>query len=611
MYENRRSLLSAALAALTLLPLPAFGQGSIGPLEQVQTFWVSPNTRVTGSIQTDSLAFAVLGGPYETQSFWRSDGTQAGTFMIGPRDPGPPQTPLRFLDTQGDLAFFTWTLESSEDRALWRSDGSDDGTFPITQGMSFGIDIGPGTAPESLSVPERGLVFFSAGEPSESPDLELWATDGTAAGTRLVKDVNPAGSSNPTSMVALGGRLYFLADTPEGRELWRSDGTPEGTERVETFHELGTAIRPLVVAGGVLFVIADDAAGVEVWRSDGTEGGTSRVLDLPVQRLDGFTAAGRRLFVVTRDASSQNRQIWAIHAAGEAVRVLRGAASEAIRLFSIGDNVAFSFVDDHGREPWWSDGTPQGTRRAADICPGPCGSGGYPIGSYGGRAVLSAIDGTSGSEPWLTDGTAAGTYRLGDLCSGECDTYLTAAREHEGWLLLDDGQALWASDGTRNGARKIGPLPGIHAWFFLPGRVLLAAQEAYLGAITTLWSLPISAPPPPSGGGWITSEALPGFRVKARITAGGAAQPVRKEPCIAQTLCLSGAVPGRPELFVRVVGPKPNGYLWPTLVRFTTSTVEVWIEQLATGNLRYYRLEGVTPESSELNGLVDREGFQP
>lgn len=40
----------------------------------------------------------------------------------------------------------------------------------------------------------------------------------------------------------------------------------------------------------------------------------------------------------------------------------------------------------------------------------------------------------------------------------------------------------------------------------------------------------------PPAGSWIVSAEVPGFRVKARITAGDAVQPVRKEPCIAQTL---------------------------------------------------------------------------
>jgi hypothetical protein len=59
------------------------------------------------------------------------------------------------------------------------------------------------------------------------------------------------------------------------------------------------------------------------------------------------------------------------------------------------------------------------------------------------------------------------------------------------------------------------------------------------------------------------------------------------------------------------VGPRPNGFLWPILVKFSTSTVEVWIEQLGTAELQYYRLEGATPGSSELPGLFDRTGFEP
>jgi len=48
-----------------------------------------------------------------------------------------------------------------------------------------------------------------------------------------------------------------------------------------------------------------------------------------------------------------------------------------------------------------------------------------------------------------------------------------------------------------------------------------------------------------------------------------------------------------------------------TLVKFTTSTVDVWLRQVATGALQHYRLDGATPGSSELNGLFDREGFLP
>ncbi|HVS02837.1 MAG TPA: hypothetical protein VMT16_08715 [Thermoanaerobaculia bacterium] len=120
--------------------------------------------------------------------------------------------------------------------------------------------------------------------------------------------------------------------------------------------------------------------------------------------------------------------------------------------------------------------------------------------------------------------------------------------------------------------------------------------------------------PAPPGGSWLASDALPGFRVKVRITAGDNSLDGKTEnDCIDETLCVSGALVGRPEAFVRVAGPKPNGYLWPTLVKFSTSQVEVWIEQLSTGEVRYYRLDAVAPGGDllELAGLADKLGFRP
>lgn len=97
-----------------------------------------------------------------------------------------------------------------------------------------------------------------------------------------------------------------------------------------------------------------------------------------------------------------------------------------------------------------------------------------------------------------------------------------------------------------------------------------------------------------------------------RITGGGASFTGHQEPqCIPETLCVSGQVPGRSEVFLRVVGPKPNGYLWPTLVKFSTSRVEVWVEQKATGEIRYYDLAGAAPGVDVLPGLFDRHGFMP
>ena len=60
---------------------------------------------------------------------------------------------------------------------------------------------------------------------------ELWVTDGTDAGTQLVKDIESgSGSSSPSDIVVLNNKLYFFASTStSGNEMWVSDGTNGGT----------------------------------------------------------------------------------------------------------------------------------------------------------------------------------------------------------------------------------------------------------------------------------------------------------------------------------------------------------------------------------------------
>lgn len=118
---------------------------------------------------------------------------------------------------------------------------------------------------------------------------------------------------------------------------------------------------------------------------------------------------------------------------------------------------------------------------------------------------------------------------------------------------------------------------------------------------------PVVLPPDPPAGPYLTSPLVPGFRYKVRLAGNLAGKS--ESACLVQTACVSGAVAGRPEVLLRVVGPRPNGRLWPTIVRFTTAQVEVWIEQIATGTRRYYLLPALDPDSSDLGGTVDRDGF--
>jgi ELWxxDGT repeat protein len=78
----------------------------------------------------------------------------------------------------------------------------------------------------------NGLGYFAA--TSVVNGRELWRTDGTPAGTSLVRDINPGtGSSSPTNFVVSNGLLFFTADDgTHGVEVWKTDGTATGTRMV-------------------------------------------------------------------------------------------------------------------------------------------------------------------------------------------------------------------------------------------------------------------------------------------------------------------------------------------------------------------------------------------
>ena len=74
---------------------------------------------------------------------------------------------------------------------------------------------------EKLPVPEYGDLYFRA---RDSRGSELWRSDGTNLGTRLVRDVFPGpNGSRPRSLANVGGVLYFSArDGVHGFELWKA-----------------------------------------------------------------------------------------------------------------------------------------------------------------------------------------------------------------------------------------------------------------------------------------------------------------------------------------------------------------------------------------------------
>lgn len=120
--------------------------------------------------------------------------------------------------------------------------------------------------------------------------------------------------------------------------------------------------------------------------------------------------------------------------------------------------------------------------------------------------------------------------------------------------------------------------------------------------------VPPADPAPPSAPA-LTSSQYPDFRFWVRISDNRLGTTV--SDCLPETVCVAGAIPTRAEVFVRIVGPKPNGYLWPNIVKFNTTKTEVWIQQISTGVIQYYLLPALPADSDTLPGVVDKTGFLP
>ncbi|WP_233166293.1 ELWxxDGT repeat protein [Archangium sp. Cb G35] len=354
----------------------------------LQAFITSPWVRTTGFTPVGSSVFF-----FETNRFapslWKSDGTSAGTLKL--RDFSSGDVTARAA--LGTTLFFS-AFDSASGTELWKSDGTVEGTVLFK-------DIRPGSgsaAPTKLTRAGAGFFFIAS---DGVHGTELWKSDGTAEGTVLVKDVLPGSGSAIVStsfseMLPVGTTLFFTAnDGVHGEELWKTDGTAEGTVLVKDIFpgRSGSSLYDLVDVGGTLFFTAEDGVhGRELWKSDGTTEGTLLVEDI----LPGVASAFPVTYAYQRQPS---------------------------RLYAIGGSLYFTADDGvHGTEPWKSDGTAAGTVLLRDVLPGLESSGAgvtplVPVGHQGAFA-FSASDGVSGLELWMSDGTPEGTRRLADVHEG-------------------------------------------------------------------------------------------------------------------------------------------------------------------------------------------------
>ena len=357
---------------------------------------------------------------------------------------------------------------------------------------------------------------------------ELWTTDGTEAGTTLLKDINPgATSSNPSYFTLVGSVLYFTADDgTHGREIWRTDGTAAGTvlafdgysgstnfpasiesmepcgsyllfrhrqtgvNKVSYYSTDGTAPGTKLLNGGVQvsrdFVAPQRTqefgpgqrlfmSGSELWQTDGTQAGTIRRFYIlgggqPTRLL---ARAGNSVFLAYRDALPESRLL-KLDLAGTEIDTVCSSYSggpEWIGNQAAGAGTTLFFTASDalsGEELWASDGTAAGTRRVRDIRLGTASSEIVNLTAIGNVAYFTANDGVHGQQLWRSDGTAAGTFLVDDkgIAAGASARLLQVVGNQLYLIERRDGvgEFLWKSDGTPQGTTEIQKIASPY-WF--------------------------------------------------------------------------------------------------------------------------------------------------
>ncbi len=369
---------------------------------------------------------------------WKTDGTKAGTVLVKDIDAGR-RGQLKSLVGGTELFFLVAHRDGRSE--LWRSDGTTAGTVMIRWLPKHEY------AGEALLAEIDGRLYFRAGSFKTGP--ELWTSDGTPARTHLVRDDWPGrvGSSPGGGrscgcgrhwFAAFNGELYFNAMTPgDGAELWRSDGTNAGTVLVKDVlpGRFGSNPAPFTVWRDALYFAAGDGGSGELWRSDGTTAGTVMVKDvLPGAvslGIDGFAGSDEELFLAVEH--ERRADLWRTDGSEVGTSVVAdfpaGRFAGPVLPTNVGGTLFFFAMDKTiGEELWTSDGSEAGTVPVRDIAPGQassvssctdrrCDDQSSMVGGNG-VAFFPANDETYGVEIWISDGTGTGTTMLKDIRAG-------------------------------------------------------------------------------------------------------------------------------------------------------------------------------------------------
>nr|BFD64968.1 hypothetical protein BdHM001_36490 [Bdellovibrio sp. HM001] len=373
------------------------------------------------------------------------------------------------LGKSGENVFFT-ARDPAENVELFVTKWGPSTVELVKGGLTPGAGI---STIKNLTSMGDGRALFSVS--SSTYGYELWITDGTSAGTVLVKDTNPGpASGSPGKIVSIGnGKFIFTASRPDtGSEAWVTDGTENGTQLIVDLVPGGGSSGPVASLNEGHGIILANVPGVGsgVFITDGTAQGTSLAVNIGCSSFGAAlgTEDGRAVFNCTLPATGS--ELWVTDGTSAGTFMLKdiapGTASgnvSSIHLLAPGKILFTANNGTHGIEPYYSDLTQAGTVMLMD---GVAGSGGSAPDTKGamvgndGKFIFAFTYGSNGKEPVVSDGTPGGTKLLVDLAPGNGSSAPSQfTRLSDGRVMFTAGTVAWVTSGQQGDPQLLLPAP--------------------------------------------------------------------------------------------------------------------------------------------------------
>jgi len=298
--------------------------------------------------------------PVTSREVWKSDGTTGGTVRVGAVNADPMHS--FGLTPYGGFVFFSAVTETGY--GIYRTDGSANGTTLVADGFNaseFTVSGGKlffvatvGADPQSL---QGGQSVIHVMATPDSMPVPAAFDDGSLF-------------SDPSSLVAVGNKLYFSAWSGMQQKLFVTDGTLGGTAAVSDaggvfpVPALGFGSAMVPFGTGIMFFASTETAGVELWRTRVVAGVEKAVLvkDMAAGTEDsyayGIVSNGTRASFLRYDSTdSQVPVLWESDgtAAGTKPTVFSGGSGPSVWLLSkpVGDTLYVAASDPaRGSELW-------------------------------------------------------------------------------------------------------------------------------------------------------------------------------------------------------------------------------------------------------------------